>query len=150
MSRGLLVVIGLCLLVGGAGLLVRDAFGLPSGAITYQQVLSRAEAHLYYPGSHVAESHGDDAVQTVLEGNRPAFVQTYLVVSEATRQQVDEWYRTKLTASGWRVDSRTDFGVGYVRGTREAFDIGFPRVAPGDVPWDGKGTLYVIGYQIAP
>ena len=62
----------------------------------------------------------------MLEGNIPAYVQTYLVASDATPQQVDEWYRTKLTASGWRVDSKTDFDVRYVRDTREAFTIGFP------------------------
>jgi hypothetical protein len=90
MSRGLLVVIGLCLVIVGAGWLVKGAIGLPTGVITYQQVLTRPEAHLYYPGSHVAESHGEGEQPSVLESDIPAYVQTYLVASDATPQQVDE------------------------------------------------------------
>jgi hypothetical protein len=148
MSRIVLVLIGLCLVVGGAFWLVNDAFGLPSGNITYQQLLSRPESHLYYPGAKAIESHGDGVRQGL--PNFPAFVQTYLVVSDVTWQQVDDWYRTKLTASGWRSDLKIDFGASYVRGDREDFTIGFPRIAPPGVPWDGKGTLYNIHYQIAP
>ena len=150
MSRVVLVVISFCLLVGAAALLIRDAVGLPTGVVTYQQVLSRPEAHLYYPGAHVRESHGEDEQPSLLEGNRPAYVQTFLVVSDATRQQIDDWYSTKLTASGWHVDSKADPLVSYARGTRESFTIWFYRVAPPGIEWDGKGTLYTIGYQIAP
>ena len=150
MTRVVLLVTGLCLLLGGAALMVKHALGLPTGVVTYQQVLSRPEAHLYYPGAHVVESHGDDEQPSLLEGNRPAFVQTYLVVSDAARAQVDDWYRTKLTTSGWHVDLKTDADVSYARGTRESFTIGFAKVAPTGIPWDGRGTLYNIHYQLAP
>jgi hypothetical protein len=127
-----------------------DAHGLPTGQVTHQQVLSRPEAHLYYPGAQVMESHGEAEIPSLLEGNRPAYVETYLVVSDTPRQRIDEWYATKLTAAGWHLDSRTEPNVSYSKDTRESFTIWYFKVAPPGINWDGKGTLYSIGYQIAP
>lgn len=134
-----------------AACLATDNHGLPTGVVTYQQVLSRPEAHLYYPGAHAVESHGEGEIQSLLEGNRPAYVQTYLVVSDATQKQVGDWYRAQLTASGWHSDSATEgASISYARDTRESFTIWFFKSAPTGIPWDGKGTLFSIGYQIAP
>jgi len=127
-----------------------DSYGLPTGTVTQQQVLSRPEAHLYYPGAHVVGSSSAGEVPSSLEGNRPAFAETYLVVSNTSRQRIDDWYAKKLKEAGWHFDSRNDPNVSYTRGTRESFTIWFFKAAPTGVKWDGTGTLYSIGYQIAP
>ena len=150
MARPLLKPATWFLMLLSAACLAKDNHGLPTGVVTYQQVLSRPEAHLYYPGARVAESHGDGEIPSLLEGNRPAYTDAHLVASDATRQRVDDWYEAKLTASGWHLDSRTEATVSYGRDTRESFTIWFLQSASPDIEWDGKGVLYSIHYQIAP
>lgn len=132
-----------------AACLAKDSHGLPTGVITYQQILARPEGHLFFPGSHVVEVHGDGEIADSLEGNRPAYVETYLTTS-ASRQEVEDWYRSQLTKAGWATDSQTQASQSYARDTRESFTIWFIQVAPKGVQWDGRGTLYSIDYQIAP
>jgi len=100
--------------------------------------------------AHVVGSSSAGEVPSSLEGNRPAFAETYLVVSNTSRQRIDDWYAKKLKEAGWHFDSRNDPNVSYTRGTRESFTIWFFKAAPTGVKWDGTGTLYSIGYQIAP
>jgi hypothetical protein len=141
----------LLLLVGACGLgLGKDAHGLPTGLVSEKDILGRPEASLYYPGSKVVESHGEGELSSPLEGNRPAYVQTYLIAAEADRQGIEDWYGKKLTALGWHRDGNHEPSVWFARDSRESFTLRFSTVAPPDIPWDGNGTLFSIDYQIAP
>ena len=128
----------------------KDANGLPTGPVTKQDLLARPESHLYYPGSRVIQSHAAGEVDRPLEGDFPAAVQTYLEVDGVTDQEVYGWYQAELTRSGWHKDKQVAEDVDYSRDTRETLVVAVFAGAPPGVPWDGRGKLYSIYYDIAP
>lgn len=127
----------------------KDAYGISKGSVSYQEVSSRPEAHLYYRGSQVLESHAAPEKSKY----RPAYVYTHLA-AEATPQQIGDWYRDELLRKGWHLEGNTPQCCGgheyyYLKARRERFDLTiFGTGLPQSLHYDGKGTVYSIHYEI--
>lgn len=126
----LLLVLGL----GGLWLRTRgpayDRAGLPTSAVSYQQVTAHREAMLYYPGARVfSRFGGPERNYLTLDGREhdPAFAGAVLT-SPATTAQIYLWYQLWLLKHGWRsyaYISSTNWRSleGYARGKREEFIV---------------------------
>jgi hypothetical protein len=97
--------------------------------VSYDFVKSRAESHLYYPGSRVITTMGGSEDTNPLQPN-PAFAGAILTTTD-TADTVNVWYRRKLTAESppWQpydIPSLTTqiSAQGYRRGSRERFSVG--------------------------
>jgi hypothetical protein len=112
------------------------------GEVTYKDVVSHAEAHLYYPGSHVVSKAGADEHSGLDTGRVPAGATTNLA-TDATLSEIYAWYKGELSSRGWTLRKTETINGGYelfTRGTRDVF-----QVSPGS----GAGT-YSIQYMILP
>lgn len=112
------------------------------GGVTYKDVVSHAEAHLYYPGSRVVSKAGGDEESGLDTGRIPAGATTDLA-TDATMSQVYAWYEGQLKSRGWKLRKTETINGGYelfTRGTRNVFYI---SPAPGD-------ATYEIRYMILP
>jgi len=93
--------------------------------VTQADLAKRPEAHLFYPGSHMLKTRGNDE-QLTEGGISLAEVITDLSVN-AEADQIYSWYSSQLTAKGWtlrkseRVNGSFDL---FTRGDRDLFEIG--------------------------
>jgi hypothetical protein len=112
------------------------------GGVTYKDVLSHPEAHLYYPGSRVVSKAGADEGSGLDTGRTPAGATTNLA-TDATLSEIYAWYKAELSSRGWKLRKTETIGGGYelfTRGTRDVFYVSA-----------GSGTAtYEIRYLIIP
>jgi hypothetical protein len=140
----LLTVAAVLLLVNRCGgILGCDAQALPRGPVTFDQVKSHPEGHLFYPGAHVYWPIGG------------------ILTSHDSADAIVGWYQNWLLSHGWAVDDRaigSTVWVSYVafkRGSREQFTVAIddPKLLSGvlgtAVPSD-RGTVFEVRYQIRP
>ena len=73
------------------------------GGVTYKDVVSHAEAHLYYPGSRVVSREGGDEERGGLDTGRSPAVATTDLATDATMSQVYAWYEGQLKSRGWKL-----------------------------------------------
>ena len=157
----LLAVVGLLLLLNRCGgLLGCDVQALPRGPVTFDQIKSHPEGHLFYPGARVYWPIGGGEQRSDLEGiTNPAFAGAILT-SSASTDEIDQWYREWMQSHGWEPDRRIRSGVwlshlDFKRGSRELFTVAIddPRLLTGvlgtAVPTD-RGTVFEIRYEILP
>ena len=110
--------------------------------VTYKDVVSHAESHLYYPGSRVVSKAGADEHGGLDTGRVPAGATTNLA-TDGTMSQVYAWYASQLKSRGWQLRKTETINGGYelfTRGTRDAFYVS---------PASGTAT-YEIRYIILP
>jgi hypothetical protein len=134
-----------------------DAEGFPTCPVTYAQVSSHEESHLYYPGSTVFSPFGSREVGG-LEGKESAFAGAVLTTT-APPDTVMQWYAHWASSHGWtayaapRLSNQTTTN-GYYRGKRENFIVAIDdpaalgRVLGRSVPTDV--TVYEVSYSIHP
>ena len=70
------------------------------GGVTYKDVVSHAEAHLYYPGSRVVSREGGDEERGGLDTGRSPAVATTDLATDATMSQVYAWYEGQRVGLG--------------------------------------------------
>jgi hypothetical protein len=112
------------------------------GGVTYKDLASHAEEHLYYPGSHVVNKAGGDEQSGLDTGRVPAKATTNLA-TDATISEIYAWYKSELSSRGWTLRKTETINGGYelfTRGTRDVF-----QVSPGS----GAAT-YSIEFSIIP
>jgi len=118
--------------------------------VTQSQLKSRAEAHLYYPGSSVVSVEGRDEDYGIDIRHVPAEVVTKLD-SSSDLQSIFTWYDQRLKDLGWtlrKVDSVNFHYHLYTRGSREVYEVGDahdPAIVSGEV-----NATYAITYSILP
>jgi hypothetical protein len=158
----LLTVAAVLLLVNRCGgILGCDAQALPRGPVTFEQVKSHPEGHLFYPGAHVYWPIGGGEERNLIEGGaNPAFAGAILT-SHDSADAIVGWYQNWLLSHGWAVDDRAIGStvwvsyVGFTRGSREQFTVAIddPKLLSGvlgtAVPSD-RGTVFEVRYQIRP
>jgi hypothetical protein len=135
MMKLVTVLVQFTIAVGAVGLLA--SCGSP---VTQDDLAKRPEAHLFYPGSRVLETRGQNE-QVTEGGTRIAEVITDLSV-DAQPDQIYSWYSHELTAKGWtlrkseRVNGSFDL---FTRGDRDLF-----AVALGASPGTYTTTLSIV------
>jgi hypothetical protein len=157
----LLTAVGLVLLLNRCvGFLGCDAQALPRGPVTFDQVKSHPEGHLFYPGAQVLWPLGSGERSDALGGiTNPAFAGAILT-SNASADEIYGWYREWMLSHGWQPDRRIGLTVwtshvDFKRGSRELFTIAVdnPQLLSGvlgrQVPND-RGTVFETAYQILP
>jgi hypothetical protein len=151
---GILVLVGLAIATlyesqCGGVLRKCGSNSLPTGPITSQYILSRPEAHLYYPGSSVLKASIDgQGPDGGLYRPRPAYAQAFLEAT-ASSEQLLNWYRQQLQQRGWQFNFQRDTLIDFTRGDRENFDIQVVGdQPPSGIVSDGKGTVYQTYYQV--
>jgi len=95
------------------------------GGVTYKDVLSHPEAHLYYPGSRVVSKAGADERTGLDTGRMPAGATTNLA-TDAALSEIYAWYKAELTSRGWKLRKTETIGGGYelfTRGTQDVFQV---------------------------
>jgi hypothetical protein len=112
------------------------------GGVTYKDVLSHPEAHLYYPGSRVVSKAGADESSGLDTGRMPAGATTNLATA-ATLSEVYAWYKAELTSRGWKLRKTETIGGGYDLFTRGTRDVFYVSAAAG-------AATYSIRYLIIP
>ena len=149
---GVLALLGLLVLYESAcagpwGLCGLD--GLPLGRVTQQYMLSRAEAHLFYPGSMVLQSNSaGQGPDGGLLRPQPAFAQASLETT-ATSTQIMAWYRQRLEDRGWQLAQRDSITMQFLQGDRQNFDVQvFGKQAPAGIAYDGRGNVYDMYFQV--
>jgi hypothetical protein len=157
-----LAVVALLLLLNKcSSILGCDAQGLPRGPVTFDQVRSHPEAHLFYPGAQVYWPVGGEEQRNWIEGgSNPAFSGAILI-SQVSTDEIYSWYQTWLYSHGWEVDHRAIGSTvwvsyrGFRRGAREEFTVAIdnPQLLSGTlgtkVPTD-RGAVFEALYQILP
>ncbi len=142
------------------GLFGCDAGALPLGPVTYEQVASHEEAHLYYPGARVFWRFGGGEERNLIEGGSNWAFAGAILLSEGAPQDLYAWYRQWMLAHGWQpeptIRATTQVSIeGYHRGKRELFRVAIddPAALAGTlgrpVPADGR-TVFEIAYMILP
>jgi hypothetical protein len=158
----LLAVAGIVLLLNRCGgILGCDAQALPRGPVTFDQVKSHPEGHLFYPGAHIYWPIGGGEQRNSIEGGtNPAFSGAILT-SNRSPDEIFAWYQSWLFSHGWALDQRAIGStvwvsyVGFKRGSREQFTVAIddPKLLTGvlgpPVPSD-RGTVFEVRYQIRP
>jgi hypothetical protein len=92
--------------------------------VTQGDLAKRPEAHLFYPGSHVLKTRGQNE-QVTEGGTRIAEVTADLSV-DAEADQIYSWYSHELAVKGWtlrkseRVNGSFDL---FTRGDRDLFEV---------------------------
>ena len=112
------------------------------GGVTYKDVVSHAESHLYYPGSRIVSKAGGGEHSGLDTGRIPAGASTNLA-TDAAMSQVYVWYESQLRSRGWMLRKTETINGGYrlfTRGTRDVFYVS---------PASGPAT-YGIRYIIIP
>jgi hypothetical protein len=154
------VVAVLLLLNRCGGILGCDSKALPRGPVTFDQVKSHPEGHLFYPGAHVYWPIGGGEQRGGLEGiTNTAFAGANLT-STASVDEINQWYQQWMLAHGWQADRRIRSGVwlshmDFKRGTRELFTVAIDdpallsAVLGTPVP-SNRGTVFEIRYEILP
>ncbi|MGH9077412.1 MAG: hypothetical protein ACRDY0_08170 [Acidimicrobiales bacterium] len=131
----------------------------PAGGITGEEIASRDEAALAYPGSVLiheqvwgeGEHHGHDGMETSASITRWRRV-------EADPDAILDWYRDRLVARGWTYGGRSQSGdmYDYIRNDRrENYSIVIRQRELWMQPWmwpppgafDEPGTNYDIEYS---
>jgi len=109
--------------------------------VTQDDLAKRPEAHMFYPGSRVLETRGQNE-QLTEGGTRIAEVTTDLSV-DAQADQIYSWYLRELTAKGWTL-RKTERANGsfdlFTRGDRDLFEVGL-GASPG---------TYTTSFSIVP
>jgi hypothetical protein len=108
---------------------------------TYKELAGRPEAHLFFPGSRVLGTTGNDE-HSELTGIYPAELTIQLTV-DASMPQIYAWYERELTMRGWTLQHVESVNGDYYlfgRGTQDVFGI-----RPGTAP-----TTYVINMTVVP
>ena len=109
------------------------------GGVTYKDVVSHAEAHLYYPGSRVVSREGGDEERGGLDTGRSPAVATTDLATDATMSQVYAWYEGQLKSRGWKLRKTETIDGGYELFTRGTRDVFYISAAPGDARRAGHG-----------
>src|ERR671937_2960571 len=101
--RSPLLWLGLVALCGATLAIGLVAFGriLPLGPVSVDDLRSRPEAHLFYPGSRVLRTSSRPEDRQVGDGPVPATIETDLV-ADATSESILSWYAAGLNDDGWR------------------------------------------------
>lgn len=126
-----------------AVLLVLAAAALAAcGEVTYSDLLSHPESHLYYPGSKVVARSGGGEDSGLDTGRIPAKTTVVLAV-DAPMSDIYGWYEAHLAATGWHLRKTEMINGGYelfTKGKNQVF-----QVSP-----DPKEGTYAIYYSILP
>jgi hypothetical protein len=113
------------------------------GEVSYSDVLSHPESHLYYPGSRVITRSGGGEHRGGLDtGRTPAQTNVILAV-DAPMSKIYSWYEAHLAAMGWSLRKTETINGGY-----ELFTKGKNQVF--EVSPDPKVGTYAIYYAILP
>jgi len=123
--------------------------GLPLGPVTQQYMLSRAESHLFYPGSHILQSNSSgQGPDRGLLRPQPAYAQASLETT-ASSGQIVAWYRQQLEARGWELHQQDSISMQFLNGDRQNFDVQvFGKQAPTGIAYDGRGNVYDMYFQV--
>lgn len=151
-----LIIIIVLLLLFGVGEYVYSRY--KHSHVSYQEVSSRPEANLLYPGSTVIRKVGSGQEPSFAGNKSPAFAGA-VAATTATAQQVNDFYSKWMTAHGWTPYSIGLVGPeisaqGYQRGARERFTLGIddPKLLAGtissSIPRDK--TIYEFRYFLPP
>jgi len=114
------------------------------GEVTYSDLLSHPESHLFYPGSRVVTRSGGGEHSGLDTGRIPAST-TVVLVTDAPMTQIYAWYRSHLVATGWAL---RDTEPETMNGGYELFTKGKDQVF--QVSPDPKEGTYAIYYSILP
>ena len=112
-----------------------------TGGVTYKDLAARPEAHLFFPGSRVLSTTGNDE-HSELTGIYPANITIQLAVA-ASMSDIYAWYRTQLAQRGWTLQMVESINGNYYlfgRGNQDVFQVG-PSVPP---------VTYVIVMTVVP
>jgi hypothetical protein len=129
--------------------------------VTFDEVKSRPEGHLFYPGALVYWPIGGGEQRNSMEGGtNPAFSGAILT-SHGSADEIFAWYQGWLSSHGWALDQRAIGStvwvsyVGYKRGDREQFTVAIddPKLLTGVIGTPvatDPGTVFEVRYQIRP
>lgn len=112
--------------------------------VTFSSLLARPEGHLYYPGSTVAQKHGEDE-RWEEAGQHAAWAEVRLNV-DVPLSTVLAWYRDQLKSRGWTLRSSDSTSETFSKGSQDLF-----FVVPGKT-FDPAQTdsTYSIQYYVVP
>lgn len=130
---------------------------LSRAAVNYDQLLSSAEATLYYPGAQILEqqasAEGRVNCQVMMavcaEDDQPAQVATSLV-TDASEASIYRWYAWQLAIRGWRLTAKDATGLrryGRRQGEQFWISIRYDDRLHTSLPYSGQGTLYTMVYE---
>lgn len=132
-----------------------DWEGIPFGRVTQQDMLTRAETTLYFPGSHVLQQNvsGYGPREFIFSSAATAYT---VSAAEATPAAIVRWYDGQLRDRGWVLFSCATprsanpyVQHSFVRGTREVFSLEVYTVdPPAGIGYTGGGTVYEFTYQL--
>jgi len=110
--------------------------------LTLDEIKSRPEAHLYFPGSAVERASGQPQANGAFDaGPQDGFWVTYLTAS-ADRSAIVSWYKNELASRSWifrgsdqtgrfaEVDAETGSPLVWTRGNKESFHLIFRPELP--------------------
>lgn len=132
-----------------------DWEGIPFGRITQQDMLTRTETTLYYPGSHVLEKNvGGYGPQELIFS--PAASAYTVLAADATPAAIIRWYDEQLRNRGWDLfycatapSAPPYVQRSFLRGTREVFSLEvYTADPPAGIGYRGSGSVYEFTYQL--
>jgi len=136
-----------------------DRAGLPTRAVSYDEVNRHVEARLYYPGSTQVSRFGAAEYHHPLSGHNDAAFAGAVLTSTASPKQIYLWYQRWALKHRWYSHDFISLSTqrsteGFVRGTREILIIAIddPKMlgeTTGEKIPQGR-TVYEIRYEILP
>jgi hypothetical protein len=126
----------------------RPPLPLPKEPITHDDVISRAEARVFFPGSVLLTSGA--TADGISFGDTPASVNSSLIALGSTPQQVATWYETEMPRRGWTPDGTSNpYFIQYRRENREVFRLEVSDLVNGvNVPFGASGAFYKVAFYI--
>jgi hypothetical protein len=114
----------------------------------YDDVTSRPEAHLYFPGSSLMGSYGSGQGAGHLVGFDDPWVRADLITPTARKEEVTVWYRKELAARGYRLVRTESSGPTEYRRGSERFRLFVPTFDSSLRPYRVPGLRYTTEYEI--